>query len=79
MSDLIRIGGLWKNETATGTVLSGNLAGDCRVVIFKNTRKEKENQPDYIMYFSPKRRDEGYGEGGSAPSSGDNGNDQMPF
>jgi uncharacterized protein (DUF736 family) len=49
-----RIGALWKRESEKGkTYLSGVLDmgafGEVRVSIFKNDRKEKENQPDYRL------------------------------
>jgi len=52
-----RIGALWKRESEKGkTYLSGVLDmgafGEVRVSIFKNDRKEKENQPDYHVVLS---------------------------
>lgn len=55
-----RIGALWvrkiKNgERAGETYLSGvmsDLRGDFPIVAFKNKKKEKENQPDYIIMTS---------------------------
>ena len=38
-----------------------DMRGDIPVVVFKNTKKEKENHPDYIMYLSEPqvKREEG--------------------
>ena len=52
-----RVGALWKRESEKGkTYLSGVLDmgafGEVRVSIFKNDRKEKENQPDYNVVLS---------------------------
>jgi uncharacterized protein (DUF736 family) len=44
------IGVLWTKKSEKGTYLSGvlnDLRGDIRIAVFKNDRKEKENQPDY--------------------------------
>lgn len=54
-----KIGALWARKTADGKqYLSGtlnDLAGDIQIVVFKNDRKEKENQPDYSICLSEKR------------------------
>ncbi len=36
-SDLVRIGGLWRNSNARGTYLSGKL-GQARLLVFENDR-----------------------------------------
>lgn len=55
--------GLWKNTSRNGNVyLSGTLNG-MRVLIFPNGYKEKENQPDYIVYAAPNQRNQD-GQGG---------------
>jgi hypothetical protein len=55
-----RIGAFWVKKIKNGehageTMLSGilsDLRGDFPVVAFKNRKKEKENQPDYILMTS---------------------------
>ena len=48
-SDMVRLGGLWKNETKDGkTYLSGTFGG-ARLMIFPNGFKEKDNDPDYVV------------------------------
>ncbi len=46
-----RIGALWLKTSKDGeTFYSGviqDLRGDIPIVVFKNTRKEKETQPDF--------------------------------
>jgi hypothetical protein len=56
MADLIKVTGLWKSEDKNGNmVLSGNLSGTARVVIFTNTYKEEnERGPDFEMYIGKK-------------------------
>jgi len=59
-SELIKVTGLWKSEDRNGNlVLSGNLNGNARVVIFTNTFKESEKEPDYIMYLGKNEKRDG--------------------
>lgn len=52
MSDLLRLSGLWKNTDKTGkTYLTGHLNAMTEVVILPNTKKVKENEPDYNMFL----------------------------
>ena len=45
-----KLSGLWLNKTKAGeTYFSGKNEG-FKYVIFKNGFKEKDNQPDYILY-----------------------------
>lgn len=69
---LVCIGALWKNKSGRG--LSGRL-GDARLVVLENTRKDKENQPDYRVFVAtPDRKTEG---GGNTGVGG--GDDDAPF
>jgi len=48
-----KLSGLWISKTKNGdTYFSGKNDG-FRYTIFKNGFKEKENQPDYILYKEP--------------------------
>ena len=60
MEGMIKLTGLWQNEDKNqNKYLSGSL-GSAKILIFKNTYKEKDNQPDYIMYAAAKpKKDEG--------------------
>jgi uncharacterized protein (DUF736 family) len=70
MSDLMQVGGLWKNTSANGdTYLQGKLGPNVRILIFKNKYKNADNQPDYQIYFAPVERKEGDTE--SASGGGD--------
>ena len=53
-SDLVRIGGLWRNTNAKGTYLSGKL-GQAKLLVFENSHKTDEKQPDYIVYVAPSK------------------------
>jgi len=69
-SKLIRVTGLWKTKTkqAGKTMLSGQMGGECRVIILPNDRKQNEREPDYVLFFAPS---EGQGQGGGERSGGD--------
>lgn len=57
--ELVRIGALWQGREGSKAVLTGKM-GDARLLIFQNTRKESENQPDYIVCVAQQqRRDDG--------------------
>ena len=63
MSDMVKVTGLWENETSRGDKYFSGSIGGAKVLIFKNGYKDKENQPDYILYFANNKRDEeGNGE-----------------
>ena len=57
-----KIGALWLKETKDGKkYFSGvleDMRGEIRIAIFKNHRKEKENQPDYQIIVSEERREQ---------------------
>ncbi len=64
------IGALWKREGKGQRYLSGKLTvkgEQVDIVVFVNKFKEKENQPDFRVYYS-KPRDEGGSAGQSSPS-----------
>ena len=56
-----QIGALWLRKSSNGVqYMSGvlnDLAGDIQIAIFKNDRKEKENQPDYRIVLSEKKEE----------------------
>ena len=65
-SDLVRIGGLWRNTNARGTYLSGKL-GQAKLLVFENGHKADDKHPDYIMYVAPSKPPEDTPRGSSAP------------
>ncbi len=62
---MIKLGALWKKvDKNNNPYMSGILDNDAMphtskipVVLFKNTRKEDEKQPDYYLYLSEKREE----------------------
>jgi len=57
--DMMSIMGLWENTDKRGNkYLSGNLGG-IRVLIFKNTYKQGEREPDYRLNIAKRQQAEG--------------------
>lgn len=54
-SNLLSVTGLWINKSKDGksTFLAGNLSPRVRVLVFKNSRKQKDTDPDYNVCFAP--------------------------
>lgn len=54
-----KVGVGWSKTSQDGTkefvsiVIHGGLSPDINLVMFRNGFKEKENQPDYIIYLNP--------------------------
>ena len=71
-----KIGALWIRKSQDGkTFLSGviqDLSGDINIAVFKNDRKEADNQPDYNIVLSEKSKSAPQVEGGPGP-------DEIPF
>lgn len=69
-----KIGALWIRKSQDGkTFLSGviqDLSGDINIAVFKNDRKEAENQPDYNIVLSERSKPQP--ENGPAP-------EEIPF
>ena len=58
--DMMSIMGLWENTDKRGNkYLSGNLGG-IRVLIFKNTYKQSDREPDYRLNIAKRQPQEGY-------------------
>jgi len=57
-TSLLRVMGLWENTDKRGNkYLSGNI-GNMRVMIFTNSFKQGEREPDYILYVSQRSQEE---------------------
>ena len=71
-----KIGALWVRESQDGRkFMSGlieTLNGDVQIAVFKNDKKEKENQPDYNIVLSERSKPIGQPDGGPGP-------DEIPF
>jgi len=58
-SNLIRLTGLWKGRSKKGTdYLSGSVSPSSKLLIFPNSSKSKESDPDYVAYLAPNRKEE---------------------
>ena len=52
-NELLKLGGLWKNKDKNGNdYFSGNFTYGTKLLIMKNTFKEKNNEPDYNVFIS---------------------------
>jgi len=79
---LIRLGALWQGKEGGKAVMSGTINSNTRVLVLKNNKKEKPNQPDFHLFLAEnEKKDEsgGYGNSGGdgAPSGGDD--EPLPF
>lgn len=55
MSEMVRLTGLWLNESKAGEkYFAGNL-GTARIMMFKNKFKSKDTDPDYVLNIAPKK------------------------
>ncbi len=78
-----KIGALWLKETKDGKkYFSGvleDMRGEIRIAIFKNDRKEKENQPDYQIVVSEERREQREGQEQLSQGTDEVNLDSIPF
>jgi len=60
-SDLKRLAGLWvkKSKKSGDSYLSGKINDETNIVVFKNTRKTKDTEPDYIAFTSEIKKQNG--------------------
>jgi len=57
MSELLKVGGLWKNKDKNGNeYFSGDFTFGTKMLVYKNGFKKKENEPDYQVYLAPKKK-----------------------
>jgi hypothetical protein len=74
---MVRLGGLWKNEKNGKTHLGGSL-GQAKILIFPNGFKEKDTDPDFILYIAKKQKPEGGGAPDDAKKD-EGGSEELPF
>ena len=54
----LKIGGLWKNKDKNGNdYFSGNFTYGTKMLVMTNTFKDKENDPDYMVYITKKDKE----------------------
>ena len=59
MSDLMKFCGLWKNKDKNNQdYFSGKLNYNTRLLMYTNNFKEKDTDPDYIVYLAPNKKQE---------------------
>jgi hypothetical protein len=49
------VGGLWLRDSKKGTRYMVGTMGGVRVLVFKNTKKRSEKDPDYTLCFDHKQ------------------------
>ena len=55
---MIKVSGLWLNDSPKGKYFSGSIGG-IKILVFKNTfKKEGSKEPDYEMYFDEYKKKE---------------------
>ena len=58
MGELVKIGGLCKNKDKYGNdYFSGNFTYGTKMLVMTNTFKDKENDPDYMVYITKKDKE----------------------
>ena len=61
--EMVFLGGLWLNEAKDGSkFMSGGFGLGGKILVFKNTKKTKQNEPDYNMFIVQKPRDPNSGQ-----------------
>jgi len=54
MSDMIKLTGLWKQDSKSGgSYLSGLVSPTSRLLVMPNKHKKSDKEPDYIAFLSP--------------------------
>lgn len=56
-SAMLQLGGLWVNESKSGTKYMTGYFGNLKLMIFRNNYKSEDKHPDYVMYLAEKPRD----------------------
>lgn len=65
---MIQLSGLWLKDGKNGKYFSGKL-GNANILIFKNTKKQDEKHPDYILYLAePQKKQYQHPNGARTPS-----------
>ena len=53
----LKLTGLWKNQARDGQeYFAGSLSPGVRILIFKNSFKNEDRDPDLILYLAPNER-----------------------
>jgi len=56
---MIKLTTLWKNQTKDGQFYLSGTLGNSRILIFPNGYKQKNNDPDFIVYVAEKNTNQG--------------------
>ncbi len=61
---MVRLGGLWRSQTRAGQEMLRGRLGAAKILIFENSHKRDDNDPDMVLYVVA---------GGDRPESGGGG------
>jgi hypothetical protein len=53
---MIKLTGLWSNIDKNGNLCLSGYLGDSKLLIFANTYKKEDKQPDFIVYIDEKKK-----------------------
>lgn len=68
MADMIKLTGLWKQESKAGnSYLSGLVSPTSRLLVIPNTHKKEGREPDFIAFLAP-GKDAGSSEASEEPN-----------
>jgi hypothetical protein len=48
----VMLTGLWRKQGQKGEFLAGNLSGRASLLVFPNSYKQKDSDPDYMVYIA---------------------------
>lgn len=71
-NNMVQLTGIWLQTGGDGEKYFSGKLGSAKVLIFKNTYKQKDSHPDYIMYAASPKKKESQG-------SNESGGDDIPF
>ena len=68
MDTKFKLTGLWSKETKNGEqYLSGDLGPTARILVFKNSFKQGDREPDWVLYLAPADAEQKGGQGPRSP------------
>lgn len=59
MSDMIKLSGLWRKEKDGSVYYTGKLGPGAQLLVFKNRYREKDTDPDLILYVAKLEKRDG--------------------
>lgn len=66
---MVRLGGLWRATTRDGQEMLRGRLGAAKILVFENSYKRDENDPDMVMYLTAGKPRDDQGDGGAGSSN----------